>query len=127
MSILLWPRRLLTLTVAAGLAATLLGGCSSQRALPLISGTGAVYPPEARANGVEGFVVVRYDVDAGGEVTNLRVVRAQPQGVFEQSALQAVSRWRFQPPSRNGEPVAVKGLQSRLEFSMGGGEAYADY
>lgn len=108
--------------------ACLAAGCmSGPRSLPLISGTGAVYPPEARARGVEGFVVVRYDVTAEGEVTNARVVRASPEGVFEQSALQAVSRWRFQPPRRDGEPMGVDGLESRLDFAMGDGKAYADY
>jgi protein TonB len=106
----------------------LLGACASgQRPLQLVSGTGAVYPPQARAEGVEGYVVVRYDVGVDGRVSNVRVVSASPAGVFDESAVQAVSRWRFNPPERNGEPQPVQGLESRLDFSLGGGEAYEDY
>lgn len=109
--------------VFAGIA-----GCASgDRPMQLVSGTGAVYPPDARANGVEGYVVVRYDVSADGRVHNARVVDAQPAGTFDEAALQAVSRWRFRPPQRDGEAQAVTGLQSRLEFALEGGSAYEDY
>jgi TonB family protein len=124
------PQRLFR-AVAAPLLLTLavvLSGCaSSDRPLQLLSGTGAVYPPQARAEGVEGYAVVRYDVDTEGRVGNARVVASSPQGVFDESALQAVSRWRFRPAERNGEPLAVNGLESRLDFVLKGGEAYADY
>jgi TonB family protein len=111
-----------------GLAVIGLFGCASgDRPLQLVSGTGAVYPPDARANGIEGYVVVRYDVAADGRVHNARVVDAQPAGTFDEAALQAVSRWRFRPPQRNGEAQPVTGLQSRLEFALEGGSAYEDY
>lgn len=114
------------LTLAALLV--LLGGCAARDApLQLVSGTGAVYPPDARAAGIEGYVVVRYDVAADGRVVNARAVRAEPRGVFEESALQAVSRWRFSEPRRDGEPTTVEGMESRLEFRLRGGEAYRDY
>jgi TonB family protein len=106
----------------------LLGGCTSaDRPLQLVSGAGAVYPPQARAEGIEGYAVVRYDVETDGRVVNARVVASSPQGVFDDSAVQAVSRWRFRPAERNGEPTAVSGLESRLDFLLKGGEAYADY
>ena len=82
----------------AGLA---LGGCaSSGRSLELVSGSAVVYPEEARAAGTEGFVVVRYDVDARGMVVNPTVVEAQPPGIFEAAAIETVSSWRFRPADR---------------------------
>jgi periplasmic protein TonB len=118
---------------AACLAATLalvlvVTGCASRNPpLQLVSGTGAVYPPEARAAGIEGYVVVRYDVGVDGRVGNVRVAAADPAGVFDESAVQAVSRWRFSEPLRDGVPAPVEGLESRLEFRLGGGDAYDDY
>jgi periplasmic protein TonB len=110
------------------LLAVLLTGCASQdRPLQLVSGTGPVYPPLARSQGVEGYAVVRYDVDTNGRVGNVRVVASSPRGVFDESAVQAVSRWEFRPAQRNGQPHAVNGLESRIEFVLKGGEAYADY
>ncbi len=105
-----------------------LAGCASgSRPLQLISGTGAIYPPDAKEEGVEGYVVVRYDVNVEGRVHNARVVTAEPPEVFNESALQAVSRWRFRPPEQDGEAQPVSGLESRLEFSLSGGSAYEDY
>lgn len=116
-------RRILLGTVLVWLA-----GCAGDdRPLQLVSGTGAVYPPDAREAGLEGYVVVRYDVNAEGRVHNARVVAAEPPEVFNESALQAVSRWRFRPPELDGEAQPVSGLESRLEFSLSGGSAYEDY
>lgn len=113
-------------TLGFALAVWLLVGCAGGgRTLPLVSATGAVYPPAARAAGQEGYVVVRYDVDADGRVFNARVVDATPRGVFDEAALAAVSRWRFQPPPPEQAPVS--GLQSRLTFELGDGERYRDY
>lgn len=106
----------------------LLASCAGgNRALHLVSGAGAVYPPQARAQGVEGHVVVRYDVDAEGRVQNARVVDARPPDVFDEAALQAVSRWRFRPARQEGEPEPVSGLESRLDFTLEGDDPYADY
>lgn len=106
----------------------LVAGCAGGgRPLELISGTGAIYPPDARDAGLEGYVVVRYDIDTEGRVRNARVVAADPPEVFDESAVQAVSRWRFRPPERDGQPQPVSGLESRLDFTTGGADAYADY
>ncbi len=105
-----------------------LAGCAGgNQPLMLVSGTGAVYPPHAREQGVEGYVVVRYDVDVDGRVQNARVVKASPPGVFDESALQAVSRWRFKPPERHGEAKPVRDLESRLNFSLEGADRYDQY
>ncbi|MFU8816725.1 MAG: energy transducer TonB [Pseudomonadales bacterium] len=115
-------------SVALALAVLLLAGCAStDRPLQLVSGAGATYPPQARADGVEGYAVVRYDVDVEGRVHNARVVASSPRGVFDESALQAVTRWRFTPAQRQGQPHAVNGLESRLDFVLQGGDSYADY
>lgn len=110
------------------LAVLLTAGCASQdRPLEMVSGMGAIYPPAAKAEGVEGYVVVGYDVTREGRVTNTRVVRSSPPGVFDEAALEAVSRWRFNAPTEGGEPQRVEGLESRLDFSLGEAEAYRDY
>ncbi len=106
----------------AGLA---LAGCaSSGRSLELVSGSAVVYPEEARAAGTEGFVVVRYDVDARGMVVNPTVVEAQPPGIFEAAAIETVSSWRFRPARAGSKPSVIEGVQSRVEFALRAGDAY---
>jgi protein TonB len=105
-----------------------LAGCATNnRPMELLSGSGPVYPPEAKARGTEGFVVVRYGVSLDGRVINARVDRAEPEGIFEAAALEAVRSWRYQPAVRDGEPVAVDNVVSTVRFRMSGKEAYDRY
>lgn len=65
------------------------------------------YPPGALMRGITGHVSVSFVVDDRGLVRDVTVLEAEPQGVFEDAAEQAVMRWRFKPYRRNGEPVVV--------------------
>jgi TonB family protein len=123
------PRYRRSRFIALVLAAWLLVGClgASNRPLQLISGSGPAYPATARAQGVEGFVVVHYDVTRQGRVGNARVVRAEPAGVFEDAALTAVRSWVFNPPLVDGEPQPAVGRESTVTFKLGSGDEYADY
>ena len=110
-------------------AALLLAGCAgaSNRPLQLVSGNGPSYPPAALAEGIEGFVVVRYNVTLQGRVSNARVVRAEPEGIFDEAALAAVRSWVFNPPLVDGEPQPEVGRESTVTFKLGSGDEYADY
>jgi len=55
------------------------------------------YPMIAMHRGVEGRVEVAFTVQADGSVANARVRSAQPEGVFENAALDAVADYRFAP------------------------------
>lgn len=55
------------------------------------------YPQSAEAAQVEGRVVLSVTILPDGSVTNVRVIRASPPGVFEGSAIQSVSRWKYRP------------------------------
>jgi len=115
--------------VAAAAAATLIAGClgTSNRPLQLVSGSGPDYPADARAKGIEGYVVVGYDVTSAGRVSNARVLRAEPAGVFDAAAIGAVRTWVFNPPLIDGEPQPVLGRESTVTFKLGSGDEYADY
>ena len=54
------------------------------------------YPLDALRNGVAGKVDLEFQVDTEGRVRNIRVLSAQPAGVFEQSAIAALRQWRFE-------------------------------
>jgi protein TonB len=71
----------------------------------LVSHIDPVYPFSARRDGVEGRVVLRFVVNKEGQVENPEVVRAEPEGVFEESALKAIVRYRFSPALIDGIPV----------------------
>ena len=114
-------------TVIVLMVVALLGGCAAQPSRPpqIVAAGGLVYPPEAAAKHIQGYVVVSYDVTADGTVANARVVEAQPPGVFDEAALVAVRGWQFNAASDNGRLVATMGLTSRVEFKLDNSEAYA--
>lgn len=76
-----------------------------------------VYPYRARQRGVEGFVELAFVVTETGRVREERVVGGAPQGVFEEAALQAVRRWRFDPARKDGEAVPVR-VTIKLRFDL---------
>jgi TonB family protein len=57
-----------------------------------------VYPKKALEKQIGGEVQVRITVDAEGRVKGAAILSSTPAGVFDQSVLAAVSRWRFKPP-----------------------------
>ena len=75
------------------------------------------YPYRAKRRGTEGRVVLKFLVDTKGRVSRTSVVRAEPQGVFEQSALQAVQQWRFRPGHKDGQPVPTW-VQVPIRFEL---------
>jgi protein TonB len=116
---------LLAVLVAIGC----LQGCaaSQNRPMQLVSGSGPTYPAEAKAERIEGAVVVRYGVSLDGRVINARVESAEPEGIFEEAALAAVRSWRYNPALRDGEPVAVDNVLSTVRFELTANDRYRDY
>lgn len=71
----------------------------------VISRSRVRYPESARKQRLTGHVLLRFHLDEKGGVSHLRVVRAEPPGVFEEAALTAVRQWRFAPAMKDGRPV----------------------
>lgn len=76
-----------------------------------------VYPASAEARGLEGWVLVEFDVLADGRVANAYVVESSSR-VFEKAALNAAQRFRYKPRVVDGEPVATAGIQNLFRFEM---------
>lgn len=74
----------------------------------------AKYTEEARANKIQGSVLVALTYTFDGRITDIKVVRGLPDGLTE-SAIEAAKRIRFQPAVKNGQPVSVRG---QLEFNF---------
>jgi TonB family protein len=75
------------------------------------------YPEAARRRGIEGWVELHFVVGTDGAVDGLTVAGAQPAGVFEQAARDAVAQWRYQPVQRDGQPTSQR-AQVRLRFKV---------
>jgi TonB family protein len=72
--------------------------------------------PKDLPSGARGRVVLDVFVSLAGAVDRVQVVRAEPAGRFEQSAVKAFSAARFTPGMRKGKPVPSR---LRIEVTFG--------
>lgn len=71
------------------------------------------YPHKALRRGREGVVEIAFNILPTGETTEIQVLRAQPTGVFEKAAIEAVKQYRYAPQSRE-----IRGLNEVFEFRL---------
>ena len=73
-----------------------------------VTRTAIRYPAVAEQQQIEGKVVLSITILPDGTVRDVRVVNARPNGVFESSAVQAVSKWRYRPSNAIRTNVIVE-------------------
>ena len=62
------------------------------------------YPKRAKKAGVEATVKLRVVIQKSGDVTDIKVVDATPEGLgFEKAATRAVRRWKYRPARVDGK------------------------
>jgi protein TonB len=74
------------------------------------------YPPSAKRKGIEGIVVVAFDVLEDGSVASPRIVSGPEE--LRDCVLRAVSSWHYQPAHRGPEKVRFhmkKSIRFKLE------------
>jgi TonB family protein len=76
------------------------------------------YPRRALQMGLEGYVKVRYSVDATGAVVDAMVVDSKPRRVFDEAAIDAVSHWQYDPKIEDGVPVQYAGAETTFRFTL---------
>lgn len=76
------------------------------------------YPPAAARRGIQGFVVVRLWIGAGGEVARAEIAQAHPRRIFDRAALDAVRRWRYRPALTDGRAAEQGPIEVMLDFKL---------
>ena len=64
------------------------------------------YPEAARKARLQGIVILEAIITKSGSVDSVRVLRGL-NPLLDTAAMQAVSRWRYEPATFNGRPVPV--------------------
>ncbi len=75
-----------------------------------------VYPHEAKTLGLSGQVTVEFMVEENGTVSDAHAVQSTNR-VFDDAAVRAVSRWKFEPGKRGGKAVRFK-MAVPIVFSL---------
>jgi TonB family protein len=66
-----------------------------------------VYPPTAKAEGVEGTVLLRAIISKSGSLLSIVPINSSIDPRLVSAATDSVSQWLYQPTLLNGEPVEV--------------------
>ncbi len=76
------------------------------------------YPTRALSRGIQGHVDLAFDITATGATHNIRVIEAEPEGVFERAAIRALEKWKYKVPIVDGRPQGQVDMMTRLTFEL---------
>jgi protein TonB len=62
------------------------------------------YPMQARRRGLQGTVMLRVLVDAGGSAADVRLAVSSGHSILDQAAMNSVRGWQFTPGMSGGRP-----------------------
>ncbi|HZS39556.1 MAG TPA: TonB family protein [Polyangia bacterium] len=85
---------------------------------PVQRATEIEYTQEARANGVEGRLVLKITVNADGSVASVDVV-SSVDAALDAAAVAAVKTWVFKPAMRCGKPLGGATFTLARRFELG--------
>ena len=66
------------------------------------------YPKGAERRKIEGYVLIQFDINPDGSTSNPSVIEAEPAGVFDAAAIQAVAKWKFEASSAGAAETKKK-------------------
>jgi TonB family protein len=67
------------------------------------------YPPSLQQDGIQGTVVLYALIHTDGTVGDIRVLHGL-EDRLDESAMKALSRWRFRPATKSGTPVDIEAV-----------------
>lgn len=88
------------------------------RGVKVVQVAAAQYPVQAARQQISGgYATVEFTVTADGAVANAHVVDSSPRHVFDNAAIAAIKRSKFEPALQNGKAVAAV-VERRIEFKL---------
>jgi TonB family protein len=87
--------------------------------LVLVKSVQPDYPLKARTDSIEGWVEIEFTVAESGRVKDAAVRAANPRGVFDQAAIDALLQWHYKPVLVDAKPVARR-ARIRIRFALAG-------
>lgn len=86
-------------------------GFKGERLVPLSTARPQI-PQYAFEQGIEGWVEVAFFVKPNGRVSNIRIIDAQPRGVFEAAMIESIQNWIYASSKHTRE------VKQRFEFKL---------
>ncbi len=85
--------------------------------LPIVK-IAPVYPTAAQNRGVEGYCLVEYTVTAAGTTRDVKIIEADPPGIFNKVSIAAALKFKYRPRVVNGEPIEVHGVRNLFRYEL---------
>ena len=76
------------------------------------------YPQIAVNNQLEGSVILRFDINKKVLTDNIEVVQSFPEGIFDKSAVEALSQWEYQNDQQLNSNQELSGKFVQLDFRL---------
>jgi periplasmic protein TonB len=76
------------------------------------------YPSRALSRGIEGWVLLEFAINELGQAVETGVIDADPKGVFDRAAINAVKKWKYRPMVENGKPAVRSGVRQLISFRI---------
>jgi TonB family protein len=73
------------------------------------------YPPDAKAQKIQGVVVLTVIIDKEGNVSEIQLISGHP--LLAPAAIEAVKQWKYRPFLLKGSPVEVE-TQVQVNFTL---------
>jgi TonB family protein len=68
---------------------------------------------------LEGFVLLKFDVDSNGMVQNIDLLELEGDRKLVKLAIEALKDYRYIPVFRNNKAEKTKGLETKIVFKWG--------
>ncbi len=78
-----------------------------------------LYPYRARRLNINGKVDVKFLVNEKGYVSNIKILKSTPPGIFDDSVRKTLPSWKFSPGKIQGNPVSTWVITT-IEFKLEG-------
>jgi len=101
------------------LAAAAAGGAGDGQVMPLVR-IEPQYPRQAAMRGIEGWVLLQFDITSSGTVDNIEVLDSEPRRIFDSEARRALLKWKYKPRVEEGKAVAQPANKVKLAFKLEG-------
>ncbi len=75
------------------------------------------YPNSLSQRGIEGYVIVQFEVSKIGKVENAWITESSHKG-FHKSALRAIKRFKYKPKVKDGQPIRTTNAFYRFTYSL---------
>jgi protein TonB len=77
------------------------------------------YPRAALVGGIEGYILLKIDINETGTVENVRVIGGAQRSMFQDEARRAVEKWKYKPfLDASGKPIKKTDHEVRVDFKL---------